>query len=356
MAVPLSERRVVFFLPGRFAPGARVRGFAVARALTEAGVRCETRACHPSVYGDTNLPLPWRRFRPLFYPAALASRLGQLGGLRADDVIYIYRPMFEWPFTWLERLVARGRRTVFDFDDAIYLNRFGRSKIRALIDLCDQVVVGNQTLAAFANAPAKTTVIPTVIDIAGFTPQPPRPTRGPDVVVGWTGLHSNYRQLAVAKEGIARALRRTGARFLIISDRPPPRELAALRAEFVTWKAATEVEDLARVDIGVMPLPDEPYARGKCAFKLLQYMALARPGVASPVGANTEVVTPGVDGYLAGDPDAWEESLVALIEDPELRARIGRAGRARVESAYSLPAVLPRYLQVLDRLGLSAAT
>jgi len=356
MTVPLSERRVVFFLPGRFAPGARVRGFAVAQALNEAGVRCETRACHPSVYGDTNLPLPWRRFRPLFYPAALASRLGQLGGLRAVDVIYIYRPMFEWPFTWLERLVARGRRTVFDFDDAIYLNRFGRSKIRALIDLVEQVVVGNHTLAAFADAPGKTTVIPTVIDITRFTPQPLRATRGADVVVGWTGLHSNYRQLAVAKEGIARALRRTGARFLIISDRPPPPELAELKAEFVTWEAATEVEDLARIDIGVMPLPDEPYARGKCAFKLLQYMALARPGVASPIGASNDVVTPGVDGYLAGEQEAWEESLVALIEDPELRARVGQAGRARVESAYSLPAVLPRYLQVLDRLGLSAAT
>jgi glycosyltransferase involved in cell wall biosynthesis len=302
------------------------------------------------VYGDTNLPMPWRRFRPLFYPAALASRLGQLGGLRDDDIIYVYRPMFEWPFVWLERLVTRGRRAIFDFDDAIYLHAFGRSKVRALVRMVDHVVAGNRTLAEFCAAPEKTTIIPTVIDVDRFRPQPARPARGRDVVVGWTGTHGNYRQLAVAVDGIARALERTGARFLAIADRPPPKELAALKPEYIPWKADTEVEDLARVDVGVMPLPDEPYARGKCAFKLLQYMGLARPGVASPVGANSEVVTHGIDGFLASEQSQWEESLVALIEDPELRARVGAAGRARVESAYSLPSVLPRYLEIIRRL------
>jgi glycosyltransferase involved in cell wall biosynthesis len=342
--------RVVFFLPGRNPPGARVRGFAVARALEAAGVACETRACHPSVYGDTNLPLPWRRFRPLFYPAALASRLGQLGGLRDDDIIYVYRPMFEWPVLWLERAVTRGRRAIFDFDDAIYLNWFGRPKLRGMVKLVDHVIAGNRTLADVVAAPEKTTIIPTVIDVERFRPRPTRPMRGSDVVVGWTGTHGNYRQLAIAKDGIARALERTGARFLAIADRPPPRSLAALRPEYLPWNPDTEVDDLARIDIGVMPLPDEPYARGKCAFKLLQYMALGRPGVASPVGANSEVVTDGVDGFLASDQSAWEETLVRLIGDPALRERVGAAGRARVEAAYSLPAVLPRYLEVIERL------
>jgi glycosyltransferase involved in cell wall biosynthesis len=345
-----AEGRVVFFLPGRVTPGARVRGLAVARALEAAGVRCETRACHPSVFGDTELPLPWRRLRPLFYPAALASRLGQLGRLRDDDIIYLYRPLFEWPPLWLERLVTRGRRTVFDLDDAIYLNRFGRSKIASLVRLVDHVVAGNRTLAAFVAAPEKTTIIPTVIDLDRFRPRPTRQARGSEVVVGWTGTHGNYRQLAVAKEGIARALRRTGARFLTIADRPPPRALWSLRPEYLPWAPETEVEDLARIDIGVMPLPDEPYARGKCAFKLLQYMALGRPGVASPVGANREVVTDRVDGFLVSGGSSWEDVLVELIGDPALRARVGAAGRARVEAAYSLAAVLPRYLEIVRRL------
>jgi glycosyltransferase involved in cell wall biosynthesis len=337
-------------LQGRHVPASRVRGFAVVRALERAGVPCDVRACNPSVYGDTGLPLPWRRARPFFYPAALVSRLGQLGELRDDDIAFFQRPMFEWPFVWLERLAARGRRSIFDFDDAIYLNRGGRSKLRALVGLVDQVIAGNGTLAEAAAAPAKTTVIPTAIDLERFTVRPPRPVRGRDVVVGWTGTAGNFRQLAIARDGIARALARTGARFVVIADRPPPPALAALRPEFVPWRPDTEVEDLARIDVGVMPLPDAPYARGKCAFKLLQYMALGRPGVASPVGANREVVTDGVDGFLAEGDAVWEEALVRLIEDPDLRARTGAAARARVGAAYSLPAVLPRYLEIIGRL------
>jgi glycosyltransferase involved in cell wall biosynthesis len=326
-----------------------VRGFAVARALEAAGVACDVRACRPSVYGDTRLPGLLRRPRPLYQPAALPARLWELRDLREDDLVFFQRPMLEWPFVWLERLARRGRRAVYDFDDAIYLNAFGRPKLRALVALVDQVIAGNRTLAEAAAAPEKTTVIPTTIDTARFLPQPTRPARGADVVVGWTGTHGNYRQLAVAQEAIARALRRTSARFLVICDRPPPPALAPLRPEYLPWRPESEAEDLARIDVGVMPLPDSAYARGKCAFKLLQHMALARPAVASPVGANRDVVTAGVDGYLAKDDAAWEEALVTLIDDPDLRARVGAAARARVEAAYSLAAVIPQYLAVIER-------
>jgi glycosyltransferase involved in cell wall biosynthesis len=344
-----ARGRVVFFLQGRDVPASRARGYAVARALEAAGVACDLRALRPSVYGDTRLPGVLRRPRFLYQPATLPARLWQLRDLSADDVVLFQRPMLQGPFVWLERLARRGRRTIFDFDDAIYLNKFGGGKLRRLVALADQVIAGNRTLAEAAGAPAKTTIIPTAIDTGRFRAQSTRPVRGGDVVVGWTGTHGNYRQLAVAAEGIARALRRTGARFLAIADRPPPRELAVLRPEFLPWRAETEVEDLARIDVGVMPLPDSAYARGKCAFKLLQHMALARPAVASPVGANREVVTPGVDGYLAGNDAAWEEALVTLIEDPSLRGRVGEAARARVEAAYSVSAVLPLYLEVIRR-------
>ncbi|HEX2571565.1 MAG TPA: glycosyltransferase [Polyangia bacterium] len=344
-------RRLVFYLQGHIVPASRVRGRVIARALEGVGYSCELRVCHPSVYGDTGLPAPLGRWRPLFYPAALVSRLGQLGGLDEEDLVFFQRPLFEWPFTWLERRVARGRPSIFDFDDAIYLNPFGGPKLRRLVDLVDHVIAGNPTLAEAAGAPHKTTVIPTVIDIERFRLLPPRPARGREVVVGWTGTAGNYRQLATAKAGIARALRRTGARFLVIADRPPPPELAELRPEFVRWDPGREVEDLGRIDVGVMPLPDTPYARGKCAFKLLQYMALGRPGVASPVGVNRDVVTPGTDGFLAANDAAWEEALVALIEEPALRATLGQAARRRVEAAYSLPAVLPEYVGILRRLG-----
>jgi glycosyltransferase involved in cell wall biosynthesis len=342
--------KVVFFVQGERVPAARVRGMAIARLLEGAGIACSVRVARPSVYGDTRLPWPLDRPRPLYVPFAAMSRLGQLGDMSDDDIVYFQRPMTELPTTLLERLAGRGRRTVFDFDDAIFERRTVRAKFHRLVGLVDRVVAGNRYLAAAAGAPDKTVVIPTAVDTDRFAARPARDARGADAVVGWTGLASNYRQLATAAPGIARALARTGARFLAISNEPPPPSLAALKPEFVRWRAETEIEDLARIDVGVMPLPDGPYERGKCAFKLIQYMALGRPGVASPVGANRDVVTDGVDGFLPADDDGWDDAISRLVMDPDLRRAVGERARARVEAAYSLRAVLPRYQNLIEDL------
>jgi glycosyltransferase involved in cell wall biosynthesis len=273
-------------------------------------------------------------------------RVGQLRDLRPDDVVLFQRPMTELATTCLERLAARGRRSVFDFDDAIFLNRGGRAKLRRIVELVDRVIAGNLYLGQATQAPDKTVIIPTAVDTDRWTEQPVRDVRGRDVVVGWTGLSCNFRHLAEAAVPIARALRRTGAHFVVISDRPPS-GLGDLHAEFVPWRAVSELADLARLDVGVMPLPDGPHERGKCAFKLIQYMALGRPGLASPVGANCEVVSDGVDGFLPRTDAEWEDALVRLIENVELRAQIGQRARARVQAAYSLTAVVPRYLDVI---------
>lgn len=342
--------RLVFFLQGERVPAARARGFEIARRLQAAGVPCELRVPVPSVYGDTRLPrwLGWPR--PLYSLGAVAVRAFQLRDLRDDDIVFFQRPMIELPTVVFERLAARGRPAIFDFDDAIYLNFRGRPKLRALVSLSTQVIAGNSTLAEAAGAPDKTALIPTAVDTTRLQPAPPRRTRGREVVLGWTGIAGNYKQLAVALPGITRALARTGARLLLISNLPPPPELARLDPEFRTWRPETEAADLAAMDIGLMPLPDAPYARGKCAYKLLQYMAMGIPGVASPVGANRDVVTDGVDGFLPPDDQAWEDRLVELIEDPDRRAEVGARGRARVLSAYSYDAVLPRYLEIVRRL------
>ena len=345
----MGAKRVVFFLQGHRVPAARARGLPIARALVARGVDCALRIPVPSVYGDTNLPWPFRRWRPLFRPFAAIGRLAQLRGLTRDDVVFFQRPMVEFPTAVFERIAARGRRSVFDFDDAIFLDFGGRRKLAAIVGIADQVIAGNRYLAEVAGAPQKTTVIPTVVDTDRFRLVPTRDRRGGDVVIGWTGLAGNYPQLLTARDAIARTLQRTGARLLLISNAPPPRELTSLRMEYRPWRQETEVEDLAEIDVGLMPLPDTPFTRGKCAYKLIQYMALGRPGVASPVGANREVVTDGVDGFLPATPAAWEETLVALIADPDLRRRVGLAARARVEEAYSLAAVLPRYFDVFRR-------
>jgi glycosyltransferase involved in cell wall biosynthesis len=276
------------------------------------------------------------------------ARLAHLRNLGPSDVVFFQRPLIEYPTTIVERLAARGRRgSVFDFDDAFFVDLGGRRKLRQIVALVDQVIAGNRYLAEEAGAPDKTTVIPTIVDTEHFRAQPTRDARGRDVVVGWTGLRGNYPQLLSAADGIGRALRRTGARLLIISNAPPPRALTEMGAEYVPWRAESELDDLARIDIGLMPLPDGPIERGKCAYKLIQYMALGRPGVASPVGANRDVVTEGVDGFLPDDADAWERAIVSLVEDPALRRAVGERARVRVEAAYSVRAVIPLYKEAI---------
>jgi glycosyltransferase involved in cell wall biosynthesis len=323
----------------------------VANALAARGMEVSCRIPVPSVYGDWGPIGRLPGLRSLVSPLAVLSRLGQLRDLRPDDFIFFQRPMLELPTCRMEKLAATGRASLFDFDDAIYLNRATRGKFPRIVEMVEWVVAGNRHLAEAADAPAKTVVIPTAVDTTAWTRRATRDTRGAQVVVGWTGLASNYRQLAIAAPGIARALDRTGAKFLLISDAPPPSSLDGLRPEFVRWSPRSEVEDLARMDIGVMPLPDGPYERGKCAFKLIQYMALGRPALASPVGANAEVVTDGIDGFLPRSDGAWEEQLSALISDPALRDAVGTRARARIVSGYSLHAVVPRYLKILQRGG-----
>jgi glycosyltransferase involved in cell wall biosynthesis len=348
-----AGRQVVFFLQGQRVPAARARGFAVISALGREGIPCQVQVPHPSVYGDTGWGWPWTRLRALFRPWAALRRLEQMRALGRQDVVFFQRPMVELPTAWFERRAAQGRASIFDFDDAFFLDFAGRRKLRQIVSVVDQVIAGNRYLAAHAGAPEKTTVIPTVVDTDRFAAVPTRDRRGSEVVVGWTGLRGNFPQLMTAWPGIAAALERTGARLLIISNAPPPAPLRR-QAEFVPWREETELEDLSRIDIGVMPLPDSAFTRGKCAYKLIQYMALGRPAVASPVGANREVVSDGIDGFLPATAQAWEETLVRLIEDPDLRARVATAARARIEAAYSLRAVLPRYLEILHRLGVGS--
>jgi glycosyltransferase involved in cell wall biosynthesis len=349
----ITPQRLVFFVQGHKVPAARVRGLVIAEALERAGIPCDLRIPYPSVYGDTRLGYPWSKLtRDVLRPAAAVVQMRNVRQLQPSDAIFIQRPLIEFPVTFLERRLARAHRTVFDFDDAIYLGLGNERKIRRIIDAVELVITGNQYLAEFAAVPDKTTVIPTVVDTDRFARQPTRDRRGRDVVIGWTGLRGNYPQLMTAAGALARVIERTGAQLRVISNGPPPSALAALGARYVPWSPHTEISDLAEIDIGLMPLPDTPFTRGKCAFKLIQYMSLGRPAVASPVGVNCEVVTDGVDGFLAGTQEAWEERLVQLVSDPELRDQIASAARARIESSYSLSAVLPRYLSVLQRLGM----
>ncbi|HEY0800528.1 MAG TPA: glycosyltransferase family 4 protein [Steroidobacteraceae bacterium] len=256
-------------------------------------------------------------------------------------------------------------RRVFDVDDAIYVRKprrlgdlpdespWRKLKFAATCRWVDAVAAGNDVLAGVARASAKeVTVLPTSIDSGCYLPAIAGATDPPTVV--WIGSPENLIYLEMIRPALARLTTRYPALKLRVICSAFP-DWSDVTVERVPWSSATEAQSLAGANIGVMPLTDDAWSRGKCAFKLLQYMAAALPCVASPVGANTEAVMDGVNGFHATNVDEWERSLERLIVSPELRASFGANGRAHVERRYSLRSYRANYLTLLTRLGLATS-
>ena len=280
-----------------------------------------------------------------------ARNVRALGGF---DAAYVYREAALGPSAWVERRVARRLPIVYDFDDAIYLSATSAAnarmsflkdpgKVATLCGLAAHVTVGNDSLATFAKGHAKqVTVIPSTIDTGQYVPRPRPPTVRP--VIGWTGSPTTLPYLLTLLPALRRLRTRMDFELRVIGGLL---EDAALDVRCVPWNPASEVEDLHAFDVGLMPLADDEWARGKCGMKALQYMALGIPPVVSPVGVNTAIVRDGVNGMHARTDDEWVAGLETLGRDPELRARLGREARRTVENGYSAAVHAPRMAQVL---------
>lgn len=279
------------------------------------------------------------------------------------DVILLYREAFIFGGPWFERLLFRsGTPVIFDFDDAIWLPnvsaanrwiaRLKRSEKTSEILAGSRIVLaGNEYLASFARRFAKDVrVLPTVIDTDWYRCSQAaldvvQAGRRP-VMIGWTGSPTTAPYLELVEPVLARlqAEHAVGIRIIGAPDYRPSR----FAAEIIPWTSSREVEDLCPIDIGIMPLPDNEWTRGKCGGKLLQYMGLGKAAVASPVGVNKTIVQHGRNGLLAEGATAWYEALSRLIHDPDLRASLGAAARATVEEEYSVSATYPRFRQAVE--------
>jgi glycosyltransferase involved in cell wall biosynthesis len=287
---------------------------------------------------------------------AWGRRLREAATLEGFDLVYIFREdALLGPALPARRLAARRIPFVFDFDDSVWLNY--RSPANAYLSylrcpgktatycrLARHVLAGNPILSDYAAAQGgRVSVVPTTIDLETYRP----PTRPPNnvPVIGWTGSYSTEQHLEVARPALEALAQRYPFRLVVVGGgRFHP---AGVAVEHRPWRSCSEVADLADIDVGLMPLPDTPWERGKCGLKALQYMALGVPVVASPVGVNAEIVRHGVDGYLAASSAEWLEALARLLEDAGLRRRMGTAGRSRVESAYSASVHAPRVAHIL---------
>jgi glycosyltransferase involved in cell wall biosynthesis len=303
------------------------------------------------------------RVRAIDVVKAYLRRLSALRGARRHDLAVVYSELFPYlPSTFESALRSSGVPYVYDCDDAIFhmYDHHPRALVRSLLSGkiprvmagAAHVVAGSRYLAEFARSHNPSVeVIPTVVDTGEFTPAP-SPKEGP-FTVGWIGSPSTAQYLPAALDPIA-GFFDGGARLRLIGSGRI--ELRAARAEIVEWRRDTAVDELRGLDAGIMPLSDDPWSRGKCGYKLIQYMACGLPVVASPVGANRDIVEHGVDGFLATTPDEWRAALQTLQAEPALRKAMGAAGRRKVEERYSLRYAAPLVEAAYRRAATSAAT
>ena len=289
--------------------------------------------------------------------AAYARRFRQLLGFRSCDLIWVYAELFPWLPASFERLAFRsGRPLVYDFDDAFFHPYDDHSsalvrgalggKLKPLIRGAAAVCAGNAYLRDYAEAAGtRAIVLPTVVDIDQYRPAASRPDH--PLTIGWIGSPSTWGFVRPLLPLLAELCRIRGVAFSAVGAGAAAEADRFDGLTFVPWSEATEIAAVQAMDIGIMPLPDEPWARGKSGYKLVQYMACGLPVVASPVGVNATIVRDGETGLLATDGGEWRAALTRLIEDSTLRATMGQAGRVRAVEDYSLQAHAPRLIEVM---------
>lgn len=296
--------------------------------------------------------------RLVLYPLLLLVRLWQVLFLAPRyDAVWISREMAPLGPPVLERLLlARCRKVILDIDDALHISDRkshsfipsilrDRGKFSRMAARYTAVVCGNKYLADFYRVhSAAVQIIPTVVEIDRYEGLERIPAE--IVRIGWIGTPLNGHHLEALYTPLA-ALARERDFELVIVGLNKPVQWDLPRVRYIDWQLADEFGYFAQFDIGIMPLTDSPFARGKCAFKIIQYLAAGLPVVASPVGANCEVVEHGRNGYLAATQDDWHSLLRQLVDEPEMRRRMGEYGRDVVQRFYSVEAVWPRYAALL---------
>ncbi len=270
-------------------------------------------------------------------PFKAMTKFGGLFRSRDADMVWICRGFVEGYETF-ERLLKRPR--ILDVDDAVWLRRpFGRFTVPDIARAMDAVIAGNSYLADYFGKYCKEVhIVPTAIDLDRYTLRPESAHESSETfVIGWTGSSSNFKYLDTIEPVLSRFIQEHDlAELMLIADRPwEYRLLPPEKVRFIRWSVEEEVRVLHSMTVGLMPLADDKWTRGKCAFKMLQYMAVGLPVIVSPVGMNRDVLEKGDVGLEAISPEQWYEALVSLYKDRSLGVKLGSEGRKVVEQFYN---------------------
>jgi glycosyltransferase involved in cell wall biosynthesis len=288
---------------------------------------------------------------------ALGRRIWEAVSAARADLVYIFREdALLGPAVPARLLRARGIPFVFDFDDAVYVRYVSPAngflsllrlpgKTATLCGQARHVMVGNAHLESYARRHSRrVSIVPTSIDTKLYVPL----RRGPSVadvpVIGWSGSYSTVQYLELVRPALERLARRR--RFLLRVVGAPAPVVQGVDVESRPWRSETEINEIGHFDIGLMPLSDDEWARGKCGLKALQYMAMGVPPVVSPIGVNRDIVEHGGNGLLATSAEDWVACLERLLDDRVLRGEMGLRGRRTVEERYSAAAVAPQVAQI----------
>ncbi|MEN7549608.1 glycosyltransferase family 4 protein [Rapidithrix thailandica] len=292
---------------------------------------------------------------------AFLKRFFLLSKLSSYDYVFIHReashigpPLFEW-------LIAKvfRKKMIYDFDDAIWLPNFSKhnesfhwlkmyGKVKSIMKWSYKISAGNRYLADFArkyNPEAAIVINPTTIDTEHYHNQVKDQSSNP-LVIGWTGTLTTTKYLKDIVPALKDLEQKYNFEFHVIANEDPEYELKSYR--FVKWKKETEIEDLLQFNVGVMPLVDDAWAKGKCGFKALQYMALGIPALVSPVGVNEDIVDHQRNGFVCRKQQDWYEGLEQLLKDAEARTNMGEEARKKIEDYYSVKANTKNFLSLFS--------
>jgi glycosyltransferase involved in cell wall biosynthesis len=342
---------------GNLGASSRIRTFQYIPYLNKNGIEVDVAPLFSDEYIKSLYQNGKKQIK--FVIQAYIRRLISLTKIKGYNLLWIEKELFPMFPAWAEELVSVLKIPyIVDYDDAIFHNydlsrnilvrSFLKDKIDIVMRKAAVVIVGNDYLAerALKSGAKRVEYLPSVVDLEKYKFSDEFST---DIFkIGWIGTPSTAKYLKLIHEVLQEFCLKHNAKLILIGSGKI--NIPGVPLEIRDWKEDTEVENILSVDVGIMPLLDEPWERGKCGYKLIQYMACGRPVIASPVGINDRIIIDGINGFKARSSESWKRSLVKLYKDLDLRKRMGLNGRKIVEEKYSLQVTAPKLVNILKNI------
>lgn len=269
--------------------------------------------------------------------------------IKKGDIVIMNRDFVPDKIIWYEAILKkRGVKLILDFDDAIFLGK-RKAKFDRILPLMDYVVAGNEYLFNYAKSiNSNTFIIPTVVDTNLYGLRKDTVKRKKKLTIGWSGSSGTRKaNLPILKNAIEELSKDFDFTFLVIADQDPQLDWKVKDIKFIKWSEKNEVKSIQCIDIGVMPLNNTEFEKGKCGFKAIQYMAVGSPAIVSPVGVNTDIVAHAVNGFHAKDHKDWVKYISKLLVDHRLRDEMGKRAREDVVRKYSVEFAFSKWKEIL---------